>query len=80
VARGQFGKNFTPAVLGGTNGATPLNDSKNAAGFAARANALTAFGIYRGKSEQNDGVAVLEESGGSVSVGELCVLQNRLQE
>ena len=31
----------------GTNGTTPLNDSKNAAGFAAHANALTAFGIYQ---------------------------------
>jgi len=47
VARGQFGKNFPPPVLDGTNGTTPLNDSKNAAGFAARANALTAFGIYQ---------------------------------
>ena len=40
-------KGDAPAVLGGTNGTTPLNDSKNAAGFAARANALTAFGIYQ---------------------------------
>jgi hypothetical protein len=40
VARGQFGKNFPPPVLDGTNGTTPLNDSKNAAGFAARANAV----------------------------------------
>jgi len=33
-------KGDAPAVLGGTNGTTPLNDSKNAAGFAARANAV----------------------------------------
>ena len=46
----------------------------------ARANALTAFGFIREKSEQNDGVAVLEESGGSVSIGECRVLQNNLQE
>ena len=36
-------------------------------------------GFIREKSEQNDGVAVLEESGGSVSIGERRVLQNRLQ-
>ena len=47
VARGQFGKNFPPPVLDDTNGTTPLNDSKNAAGFAARANAFTAFRIYQ---------------------------------
>ena len=40
MARGQFGKNFPPPVLDDTNGTTPLNDSKNAAGFAARANAV----------------------------------------
>ena len=40
MARGQFGKNFPLPVLDGTNGTTPLNDSKNAAGFAARANAV----------------------------------------
>jgi len=40
VARGQFGKNFPPPVLDDTNETTPLNDSKNAAGFAARANAV----------------------------------------
>ena len=41
MARRQFGKNFPSPVLDdGTNGTTPLNDSKNAAGFVARAKAV----------------------------------------
>jgi hypothetical protein len=37
-------------------------------------------GFISEKSEQNDGVAVLEETGGSVPIGEHRVSQNRLQE
>jgi hypothetical protein len=61
--------------------ATQLNDWKNAPGF--RRTLLTRLlhsGFIREKSEQNDGVAVLEESGGSVPIGARRVLQNRLQE
>ena len=40
-------KKLSSAGSDGTNGTTPLNDSKRAPGFAARANAPTAFGIYQ---------------------------------
>jgi hypothetical protein len=41
---------------------------------------LLHLGFIRAKSEQNDGVTVLEESGWRVSIGERRVLQNWLQE
>jgi hypothetical protein len=62
VARGQFGKNFPPPVLDGTNRTTPLNDSKMRQVSLHVLTRLLHSGFIREKSEQNDGVAVLEEA------------------